>query len=43
MQVIVKLKLSEVRTPQLDIRIVFRSQSVPLGQLIADLGGVLEE
>ena len=43
MQVIVKLKLSEVSTPKPDIRIVFRSQYVPLEQLIAELREVLQE
>ena len=39
----IEQKLAEVRTPQPDTRIVFRSQSVPLEQLIAELGEVLEE
>ena len=39
----IEQKLAEVRAPQPDTRIVFRSQSVPLEQLIADLGEVLEE
>ena len=39
----IEQKLAEVRAPQPDTRFVFRSQSVPLEQLIADLGEVLEE
>ena len=39
----IEQKLAEVRAPQPDTRIVFRSESVPLEQLIADLGEVLEE
>ena len=35
--------LTEVRTPRPDKRAVFRSQSVPVEQLIAELGEVLEE
>ena len=40
---VIEQKLAEVRAPQPDTRIVFRSESVPLEQLIADLGEVLEE
>ena len=40
---VIEQKLVEVRAPQPDTRIVFRSESVPLEQLIADLGEVLEE
>ena len=40
---VIEQKLAEVRAPQPDTRIVFRSQSVPLEQLIAELGEVLEE
>ena len=36
-------KLAEVRKPQPDTRVVFRSQSAPLEQLITELGEVLEE
>ena len=43
MQAIVKLMLAEASTPQPDIRIVSRSQSVPLEQLIAELREVLQE
>ena len=39
----IDMKLAEVRTPRPDKRIVFRSQSIPLEQLIAKLGEVLEE
>ena len=39
----IEQKLAEVRAPQPDTRIVFRSESEPLEQLIADLGEVLEE
>ena len=39
----IELDLAEVRTLQPDTRIVFRSQSAPLEQLIAELGEVLEE
>ena len=39
----IELELAEVRTLQPDTRIVFRSQSAPLEQLIAELGEVLEE
>ena len=40
---IIEQKLTEVRTPQPDIRIMFRIEYVPLEQLIADLGEVFEE
>ena len=40
---VIEQKLEEVRAPQPDTRIVFRSESVSLEQLIADLGEVLEE
>ena len=40
---VIEQKLAEVRAPQPDTRIVFRSQSVPLEQLIVELGEVLEE
>ena len=40
---VIEQKLAEVRTPQPVNRIVYRSQSVPLEQLIAELGEVLEE
>ena len=40
---VIEQKLAEVRAPQPDTRIVFRSQCVPLEQLIAELGEVLEE
>ena len=40
---VIEQKLAEVRAPQPDTRIVFRSESVPLEQLITDLGEVLEE
>ena len=39
----IEQKLAEVRKPQPDTRVVFRSQSAPLEQLIAELGEVLEE
>ena len=39
----IEQKLAEVRKPQLDTRVVFRSQSAPLEQLIAGLGEVREE
>ena len=39
----IDLKLAEVRIPQPDTRVVFRSQSLPLEQLIAELGEVFEE
>ena len=39
----IKQKLAEVRKPQPDTRVVFRSQSAPLEQLITELGEVLEE
>ena len=39
----IELKLAEVRAPQLDTRVVFRSPSVPLEQLITGLGEVFEE
>ena len=38
----IEQKLAEVRAPQHDTRIVFRSESVPLERLMADLGEVLE-
>ena len=40
---VIEQKLAEVRAPQPDTRIVFRSQCVPLEQLIAELGEVLEK
>ena len=40
---VIEQKLAEVRAPQPVTRIVFRSQCVPLEQLIAELGEVLEE
>ena len=40
---VIEQKLAEVRAPQPDTRFVFRSESVPLELLIADLGEVLEE
>ena len=43
MLAVIEQKLAEVRAPQPDTRIVFRSESVPLEQLMADLGEVLEE
>ena len=43
MLALMEQKLAEVRAPQPDTRIVFRIESVPLEQLIADLGEVLEE
>ena len=39
----IEQKLAEVRKPQPHTRVVFRSQSAPLEQLIAELGEVLEE
>ena len=39
----IERKLAEVRAPQSDTRILFQIESVPLEQLIADLGEVLEE
>ena len=42
MLAVIEQKLAEVRAPQPDTRIVFRIESVPLEQLIADLGEVLE-
>ena len=39
----IEQKLAEVRKPQPHTRVVFRSQSAPLEQLIAKLGEVLEE
>ena len=39
----IDLQLAEIRTPQPDTRVVFRSQFVPLYKLIAELGEVLEE
>ena len=39
----IEQKLVEVRKPQPDTRVVFRSQSAPLEQLIAELGEFLEE
>ena len=39
----IDLQLSEIRTPQPDTCVVFRSQFVPLYKLIAELGEVLEE
>ena len=43
MLAVIEQKLAEVRAPQPDTRIVFRIESVPLEQLIADLGEVLKE
>ena len=43
MLAVIEQKLAEVRAHQPDTRIVFRIVSVPLEQLIADLGEVLEE
>ena len=43
MLAVIEQKLAEVRAPQPDTRIVFRIVSVPLEQLIADLGELLEE
>ena len=43
MLAVIEQKLAEVRAHQPDTRIVFRIESVPLEQLIADLGEVLEE
>ena len=40
---VIEQKLAEVRAPQPVTRFVFRSQCVPLEQLIAELGEVLEE
>ena len=39
----IEQELAEVRKPQPDTRVVFRSQSAPLEQLIAELGEVVEE
>ena len=39
----IEQKLSEVRKPQPDTRVVFRSQPAPLQQLISELGVVFEE
>ena len=39
----IEQKLAEVRKPQPETRVVFRSQSAPLEQLIAELGKFLEE
>ena len=39
----IDLQLAEIRTPQPDTRVVFRSQFVPLYKLIAELREVLEE
>ena len=39
----IDLQLAEIRTPQPDTCVVFRSQFVPLYKLIAELGEVLEE
>ena len=39
----IEQKLAVVRRPQSDTRVVFRSQSATLEQLIAELGEVLEE
>ena len=39
----IEVELEKAREPQPDTRIVFRSESVPLEQLMADLGEVLEE
>ena len=39
----IDLQLAEIRTPQPDTRVVFRSQFVSLYKLIAELGEVLEE
>ena len=39
----IEQKLAEVRKPQPETRVVFRSQSAPLEQLIAELGEILEE
>ena len=43
MLAVIEQKLAEVRAPQPDTRIVFPIESVPLEQLIADLGELLEE
>ena len=43
MLAVIEQKLAEVRAPQPDTRIVFRSEYVHLEQLIADLGELLEE
>ena len=40
---VIEQKLAEVRAPQPDTSIVFRSEYVPLEQLMADLGEVFEE
>ena len=39
----IEQKLAEVRKPHPETRVVFRSQSAPLEQLIAELGEILEE
>ena len=39
----IEQKLAEVRKPQPETRVVFRSQSAPLEQLITKLGEILEE
>ena len=39
----IEQKLAEVMKPQPETRVVFRSQSAPLEQLIAELGEILEE
>ena len=39
----IEQKLAEVRKPLPETRVVFRSQSAPLEQLIAELGEILEE
>ena len=39
----IEQKLAEVRKPKPDTRVVFRSQSAPLEQLITELGEVVEE
>ena len=39
----IEQKLADLRKPQPDARVVFRSQTAPLEQLIAGLGEVLEE
>ena len=43
MLAVIEQKLANVRAPQPDTRIVFRIVSVPLEQLITDLGEVFEE
>ena len=43
MLAVIEQKLAEVRAPQSDTRIVFRIESVPLEQLVAELGEMLEE